>query len=511
MSQITLKMESVNKSFSGIKVLKNVSFEAVAGEVHSLIGENGAGKSVLMKTLTGALHPDSGYYHVVGRDVKFLSPAEAYRGGVSMVYQTLSLIPSLSVTENVLVGRLPVRKGRILWSEAHKEVEKYLGMIEAYHISPKSYVSDLRVAEKQEVEIAKALSFHPSVLVLDEPSTALPRAELQHLYKRIRLLREQGLSVIYISHKLEEIFDLADRVTVIRDGQIVGTFSIEELTPASLIEKITGREISMTVSKVDKGLKQGRPVLELRDFEAHGLFSGVNLTVAEGEIVGITGLVGAGKTEVGKAIFGALTQQNLVNGTYRFEGKKVKVKSLTPQKAKNMGVGMLTEDRQKEGLIAEQTVIFHITLLAFHRVARGLYIMGNRAKKLVWDVINSVAIRPPDPYKQAQYFSGGNQQKLVLGKWLAAEAKLLILDEPTQGVDVGAREEIYKLIRQLAEQGNAVLVISSDLREIMALSHRVIIMRLGQVTGEVWTHDVSEEDLLNRVLGIGEDNGNKPK
>ena len=497
-------MVNINKSFSGVQVLKNVSFEARAGEIHSLIGENGAGKTVLMKTLTGALAPDSGEYYVAGKHVHFSNPAEAYHGGVAMVYQAFSLIPSLSVAENILIGRLPTTRGRVLWSEVYKEAEKYLSMIGVYHISPRDLVSRLRIAEQQEVEIAKGLSFNPSVLVLDEPSTALPRAELQHLYKLIKLLRDQGLAIIYISHKLEEIFDLADRATVIRDGQIIGTYDIKELTPGTLIEKITGRKISASVSEGMEGKKKGRTVLELRNLEAKGYFSGVNLTVAEGEIVGITGLVGAGKTEVGKAIFGALPKSHPVTGTYIFEGKEVNIKSLTPKRAKKMAIGMLTEDRQGEGIIAEQTVIFHTTILAFNQVAKGFYIVGSKARNLAWSVINSVALRPPDPYKQARYFSGGNQQKLVLGKWLAAQSRLLILDEPTQGVDVGAREEIYKVIRGLAKQGEAVLLISSDLREIMALSNRIVIMRQGRIVSEVMTHEISEEHLLNRVLGIEE-------
>jgi len=507
MGETILKMEGINKSFSGVQVLKNVSFEANAGEVHALIGENGAGKTVLMKTLIGALKPDSGIYYVAGNRVNFTSPAEAYQGGVSMVYQTFSLIPSLNIIENVLIGRLPTRYGTVLWSEAAKLTEKYLSLIEAQNIPPQRTVSSLRVAEKQEVEIAKALSFNPLVLVLDEPSTALPRAELQHLYKRVRLLRNQGLAIIFISHKLEEIFDLADRVTVIRDGQIVDTTEIKALTPGTLIEKITGREISASISEAKVKQQQGSTVLELRNLSAKGLFSDVNLSVEEGEIVGITGLVGAGKTELGKAIFGALPKSNPVTGEYIFQGKPVNLKYLTPKKATEMGIGMLTEDRQREGIIAEQTVIFHTTLLAFKQVTRGFYIVGRRARKLVWQVIDSVRIRPADPYKQAQFFSGGNQQKLVLGKWLAAQSKLLILDEPTQGVDVGAREEIYKLIREIAEQGNAIVVLSSDLREIMAISQRILIMRQGQVSNEVMAHEVSEGALLNMVLGIEEGDG----
>lgn len=496
-----VRMEKINKSFGGVQVLKDVSYEAHRGNVQALVGENGAGKTVLMKILIGALQPDSGEYYIGGKHVHFASPASAYAGGVAMVYQTFSLIPSLNVAENIMMGRLHSRRGKIDWEKVYAETKKYLEMIKA-NISPRTLVSSLKVAEQQEVEIAKALSFNPLVLVMDEPSTALPRSEVQNVYKLARLLREQGLAIVYISHQLEEVFDLADRVTVIRDGEIVGNYNIDEVAPAFLIEKITGRKISTDAQYGGAPSYQlGKKLLELRNLESKGLFSGINLTVSEKEIVGITGLLGAGKTEVAKTIFGALPKHYPVTGTYLLEGKKIDVKSLTPTKAKKLGIGMVTEDRQREGLIPEQSVQFHSTVLAFHRVVRWGYIIARRSKDLVQDIIKAVGLRPPDPNKQVRYFSGGNQQKIVVGKWLAAEAKLLILDEPTQGVDVGAREEIHNVVRKLAEDGGGVLLISSDLKEILALSHRIVVMRQGEIVAEAITRETSEEDLLAMVLG----------
>ena len=501
MVEIALKMERINKSFSGVRVLNNVSFEARAGEVQALIGENGAGKSVLMQTLIGVHRPDSGDYWVGGKHVHFGSPAEAYQGGVGMVYQTFSLIPSLSVAENIFMGRLFSKRGRILWSKVYAETERYLRMIEA-NISPRTLVRNLRVAEQQKVEIAKVLSYKPLVVVMDEPSTALPRDEIQNLYKLIKLLREQGHAIVYISHKLEEIFDLADRVTVIRDGEIVGNNKTTELTPALLIEKITGRQISTDVEQcTTTSCEPGQKVLELRDLESKELFQDINLKVSEREIVGITGLVGAGKTEIGKAIFGALAKRHRPTGKIIFRGEEIDIRSHRPSKATRMGIGMVTEDRQREGIMPEQSVQFHTTILAFDRVAKGLYIIARRARQLACDIIKAVGLRPPDPDKQVRYFSGGNQQKVIVGKWLAARSKLLILDEPTQGVDVGAREEIYSVIRGLAQQGIAILLLSSDLREILTLSHRIIALRQGRIVSTMRADETSEGELLETVLG----------
>ncbi len=505
MDEVALKMTNISKSFGGVQVLYDVNFDVRAGEVHVLVGENGAGKSVLMKTLMGVHRPDSGDYIVSGKSVRFNNPTEAQRNRVSMVYQEFGLVKYLTVAENIFMGRLPSRRGMIRWGHAREraaEVLKSLGS----NISPTAIVGDLKVADQQEVEIARALSYDPVVFIMDEPSAALSYGEIGHLYELINTLRSRGVAIIYITHKLNEVFDIADRCTIIRDGRIVGTYDITELDLSMLVEKMTGKKVSAEIVREDVYKKPKAHIIELRDMEAKEkekeLYSGVNLKVGKGEIVGIAGQIGAGKTELGKTIFGALPKTITIKGKMIFDGQEINLKTLSPASAKKMGIGFVTEDRQAEGIIAEQSVLFNTILPAFHRVTRGFVIIGRLARNLVQGIIKDVALRPPEPNRLVKFLSGGNQQKVVIGKWLAAESKLLILDEPTRGVDVGAREEIYEVVRQQArEKGLGVLLLSSDLREIMIAADRIVVMRLGKITHELLPHQTSERQLLHFVLG----------
>jgi ribose transport system ATP-binding protein len=509
LDETALKMTNINKSFGGVQVLYDVNFDVRAGEVHALLGENGAGKSVLMKTLMGVHRPDSGDYVVAGKSVKFNNPAEAQRSRVSMVYQEFGLVKYLTVAENIFMGRLPSRRGMIRWRYTRKratEVLKALGS----DLSPSAMVGDLKVADQQEVEIARALSYDPVVFVMDEPSAALSYDEIGHLYELVNTLREQGVAIVYITHKLNEVFDIADRCTVIRDGRIVGTYDISELDLSTLVEKMTGKQVSAEIVREDTYKRPKANIIELRNMEAKEkdkeLYSGVNLKVGKGEIVGIAGQIGAGKTELGKTIFGALPKTFTIKGEMIFDGKEVDLKKLSPSTAKKMGIGFVTEDRQAEGIIAEQSVLFNTILPAFQRVTRGFVIIGSKARQLVQGIIKDVALRPPEPSRLVKFLSGGNQQKVVIGKWLAAESKLLILDEPTRGVDVGAREEIYEVVRQQARnKGLGVLLLSSDLREIMIAANRILVMRLGKITHEVLPSETSERQLLHFVLGEEEE------
>jgi len=500
MAEVALQMTGVNKSFGGVRVLKDVDFEVYKGEVHGLVGENGAGKSVLMKTLMGVHHPDSGRYIVGGKEVRFLSPAQAQRQHVSMVYQEFGLVQFLSVAENIFMGRLPSRRGMIRRGKAYEESSKLLGMLGS-DVSPRALIANLKVADQQEVEIARAFSYDPVVFVMDEPTSALSFDEIRRLFELVRSLRDKGMAIVYISHKLDEVFEITDRVTVIRDGVIVSTDKTSEIDVGALMERMTGRKISAEIHREAVVRKEEENILELRDFEAKGFFSDINLTIAKKEIVGVAGLLGAGKTELGKALFGALPKTIPVTGKYIFNGKEVDIKSLSPSKAKKMGIGFVTEDRHTEGMIAEQSVSFNITLPALNRVTRRFVVIGRRALDLVRGVIKAVVLRPPEPGRLVKLLSGGNQQKVVLGKWLAAQAQLLMLDEPTRGVDVGAREEIYDVITQLARGGIGVLLLSSDLREIMRASDRILVMRHGKITNELLPHETSEEKLLALVLG----------
>jgi ribose transport system ATP-binding protein len=503
--EVALKMTNVNKSFGGVQVLYDVNFDVRAGEVHALLGENGAGKSVLMKTLMGVHRPDSGDYVVSGKGVRFNNPTEAQRNRVSMVYQEFGLVKYLTVAENIFMGRLPSRRGMIRWGHTRQKAAEVLKSLGS-DIPPTSVVGDLKVADQQEVEIARALSYDPVVFIMDEPSAALSYDEIGHLYELINTLRSQGVAIVYITHKLNEVFDIADRCTVIRDGRIVGTYDISDLDLSTLVEKMTGKTVSAEIVREDTYKKPKANVLELEELEAKEkervLYTGVNLKVGRGEIVGVAGQIGAGKTELGKTIFGALPKTIIIKGKMIFEGEEVDLRSLTPSRAKKMGIGFVTEDRQGEGIIAEQSILFNTILPAFHRVVRGFVIIGRLAQELVRGIIKDVALRPPEPNRLVKFLSGGNQQKVVLGKWLAAQSKLLILDEPTRGVDVGAREEIYHVVRQQTrEKGLGILLMSSDLREIMIAADRIIVMRLGKITHELSPNETSERQLLHFVLG----------
>jgi ABC-type sugar transport system ATPase subunit len=509
LSEIALQMTDVNKSFGGVRVLKDVSFDVRAGEVHALLGENGAGKSVLMKTLMGVHQPDSGEYIVGGQKIHFANPAEAQQNRVSMVYQEFGLVKSLSVTENIFLGRLPSARGAIKWRMAKKQAVEVLRRLGS-DISPDAIVGNLKVAEQQEVEIARALSYDPVVFIMDEPSAALSHAEMEHLYKLVRVLRAKGVAIVYITHKLNEVFEIADRVTVIRDGNIVGTYEITALNISKLVEKMTGKHVSAEIVREDTYQKPVENILELQHFSAEGMFDDINLRVGKGEILGVAGLIGAGKSELAKAIFGALPKTYPVTGKMIFDGRDVPIKSLSPNGCKTMGIGFVTEDRQAEGIIAEQSVLFNTVLPAFRRIIRGFVIIDRLARNLTWGIIRDVALRPPEPERLVKLLSGGNQQKVAIGKWLAAESKLLILDEPTRGVDVGAREEIYEVVRQQANaKGLGVLLLSSDLREIMLASDRIVVMRLGRITHELLPHQTSDKQLLHLVLGEEEEAGSR--
>jgi ABC-type sugar transport system ATPase subunit len=500
-------MVNINKSFSGVRVLKDVNFGVRESEVHALLGENGAGKSVLMKTLMGVYQPDSGEYKVGEKKVRFANPAEAQRNRVSMVYQEFGLINYLSATENILMGRLPTKWGTIRWSKAKQRAAELLEQLGS-SISPDTIVGDLKVAEQQEVEIARALSYDPLVFIMDEPSSALSRVEIDHLYELVKILRTRGTSIVYITHKLEEVFELADRATVIRDGSIIGTYNISELDTPMLIEKMTNKRISAEIVRKDEYKKPETNVLELQHLTAGGMFDDVSLTVGSGEIVGIAGVIGAGKSELARAIFGALPRTTCVTGRILLHGQEVDVRSLTPNKTRNLGIGFVSEDRMAEGLVAEQSILFNTILSALSRVTLGhVIINGKIARHLVRRIIGDSALRPPDPNKLVKFLSGGNQQKVVIGKWLFAESKLLILDEVTRGVDVGAREGIYSVIRQQArDKGLGILLLSSDLREILIASDRILVMRQGRISNEVYPHQTTERELLNLVVGGGEGN-----
>jgi ABC-type sugar transport system ATPase subunit len=508
--ETVLIRENINKSFGGVPVLKDVSFELFAGEIHALVGENGAGKSTLMKILMGVYQYDSGKYIVAGEEVRFSSPAEAQKKRVSMIYQEFGLVPYLSVTKNVLLGRMPLRAGGLInWAEARRQARYYLDMVESHQIPTEEIVSNLSMSDQQEVAIARALSYDPVVLVMDEPTSALSLGEMERLYERMRILRDRGVAIVYISHKLDEVFRIADRVTIIRDGTIVATDNINDIDAPTLIEKITGRKAKKALESEATRTQTSRDILKISNFSVEGLFSDINLTVRKHEIVGVAGLIGAGKTELAKAICGVLPKAHRVTGEYIFDGKKVEITSLNPSCAKKMGIGFVTENRLEEGMMPAQSLLFNLTLPSLSKVSRRFVLIPRLVMAMTIGIIERVIIQPSEPRKTMRLFSGGNQQKAVIGKWLATEPKLLILDEPTRGVDVGARQEIYEVIREQVRHGAGVLLLSSDLREIMEVSDRILVMRHGRIVGEAMRQQMSQERLVELVFGQEDVNNNR--
>jgi ribose transport system ATP-binding protein len=496
-------MSGIDKFFGGVQVLHDVSFDVHAHEVHALVGENGAGKSTLMRILMGVHRPEAGSYFLNGKHARFDSPFEAQRSGVSMIYQEFGTAPLLSVEENISLGKLPLRRsGLIDWPRVRVRATEMLQLIGS-DVPLSETVGNLSRSQQQEVEIARALFNDPTVLIMDEPSSALSHNEIAHLYSLIRLLRDRGVGIVYISHKLEEVYEIADCVTVLRDGFKVGTRRIDDVKVDELMEMITGRRIEFRHGGDNLEAQYGNKVLELEHFGLEGKFEDINLSVREKEIVGVAGLIGAGKTELAKAIFGILPRDSHVTGRFLIDGREVKTHSLNPHKAMKMGIGLVTENRQTEGLLAEQSLSFNMTLTALDRFTRHLLLLQQGLLQLVRNLIRDLTIRPPEADRLVKFFSGGNQQKAVIGKWLASQSKLLLLDEPTCGVDVGARQDIYGVMRSLAKQGLSILVFSADVREILEIADRVLVMRKGRMIAEVSPYEVQEQTLLDLMLGEG--------
>src|ERR1700733_12009724 len=503
LNDVALNMVGISKSFGPVAVLNDVNLELRAGEVHALLGENGAGKSSLMKILMGVHQPDRGQLVVGGRAVRFANPADAQRNRVSMVYQEFGLVPTLSVTENIFLGRLPMRFGRIDWPRARADATALLARIGS-RVSCEAIVGTLKVADQQEVEIARALSYDPLVFIMDEPSSALSRVEVDNLYGLVRVLKKSGIAIVYITHKLDEVFALANQVTILRDGKVAGTFAIRDLDMKTLVESMTGKSVSADAIREGAEASNVGNVIELEEFAAEHMFNAVNFAVGAGSVVGVAGVIGAGKSELARAIVGALPDDTDICGKMIFQGAAVDPKTMTPNKARRLGIGFVSEDRQAEGIVQGHSVQFNIVLPALNRVSAGFLTAVGAARQLALSIMDVVGLRPREPTKLIGLLSGGNQQKVVIGKWLAAQSKFLILDEPTRGIDVAARQEIYDVIRREArDTGLGVLLLSSDMREILVASDRILVMVQGRITREVATHEVTEHQLLEMIMPAG--------
>jgi ribose transport system ATP-binding protein len=493
--RLALEMRGISKRYPGVVALDDVRLEVAPGEVHALVGENGAGKSTLMKILAGAEKRDAGEILLDGEPVTIDSPEEAMARGIGIIYQEFNLVPHLTVAENIFLGREPASRipGFIDFRRMFSEAQSVLASLNM-PVNPRALVGELSVAQQQMVEIAKATSRQSRVLAMDEPSATLTEHELRNLFELIASLRSRGESIIYISHRLEEIFSIADRVTVLRDGHHIGTRRIAETSRDELIRMMVGRELKESIPK--RPAAPGRPMLEVRNLTRAGAFRDVSFTARAGEIVGLGGLVGAGRTEVVRAIFGA---DPVDAGEIVLDGRPIQVRS--PRDAIRLGIGLAPEDRKGLGLILSMAVRENISLAHLDALTTAGFIDRRREERVAEQYVGSLSIRTPSPEQQVRNLSGGNQQKVVLAKWLFTQSKVLIFDEPTRGVDVGAKTEIYELMNTLAERGVAIIMVSSELPELLGMSDRILVMHEGRLAGELSRAEATQERVMHLATG----------
>ena len=494
-----LRATDITKSYAGVQALKSASLELRAGEVHALIGENGAGKSTLIKIITGAVEADGGELQIEGKTVTHNSPRVAKELGVAAIYQQPALFPELTVAENIALGvEQSGMVGRVDWRARRRRAAELLAQVGA-KIDPDADAGDLTMPQQQLVEIARALGADAKVLIFDEPTASLSEEDTQNLFNVIRTLRERGVGMVYISHRLEELPVIADRVTVLRDGRTIDTREMSEVNRQQLIQLMVGRELSAVFPKREVAL--GDVVLELRDLGcAESGVRGVNLSVRAGEIVGLAGLVGAGRTELARTVFG-LTPAD--SGEILLRGERVHIKS--PAEAIRRGIAYLPEDRRRHGVILDMQIGANITLASLDRISRRGILDFKREKELAGDYARRLGVKTPAIYVPVATLSGGNQQKVALSRWLLTKPSVLILDEPTQGIDVGAKSEIHALMTDLAADGVAVLMISSELPEILGMSDRVAVMYGGTVVEILDRAEATQESILALALGHSPD------
>lgn len=491
-------MENITKTFSGVTVLADVCFDVQPGEVHALIGENGAGKSTLMKIVTGLYEADRGQVFWKGQPVDIKTPHRAHELGINIVHQELMLVPQLSIGENVFLGRHPVGSGLsrlVRWGEINHQAKSLLEGL-GHPLDPKRPVGELSIAEQQLVEIARALAFSAELIIMDEPTSPLSEHETARLFQTISQLKGRGVSVVYISHRLKEIHQVADRVTVLRDGRHIATKPISETTTDNLVRYMVGREISEQFSE-SKSRVDGEEALRVEGLTARGKFTDISFSVRRGEIVGLAGLVGAGRTELAETLFGAGEAES---GAVYLDGQPVTIKS--PIDAVRHRLALVADDRKAKGLVLGGSVRFNVALAAPKKFARyGMFLNPAREKEVANDLVRELHLKTPSVEQQVMYLSGGGQQKVVLAKWLSADSKVFILDEPTRGIDVGSKGEIYDLIRRLAARGVAVLLVSSELEEILNLADRILVMHRGRITGELARKDATDELIMHLATG----------
>nr|WP_192847952.1 sugar ABC transporter ATP-binding protein [Clostridium coskatii] len=489
-------MENITKSFSGVTVLKNSGIEVKKGEVHILLGENGAGKSTLMKILSGAYSKDSGDIILNGNKVEINSPKDAEKLGISIIYQEFNLVPYMTVAENIYLGREPESKvpGKVNFKKMYNDAQKMIDYLNV-DIPVDKPIKNLGIAQQQMVEIAKALSVHSDIIIMDEPTAALTEKEIDNLFKIMRKIKSEGVSIIYISHRLEEFAQIGDRVTVMRDGETVETVNIKGTSIDELIKLMVGREIKEKFPKIKVDL--GEEILRVKGLTKKGVFENINFSLRSGEILGFSGLMGAGRTEVMRAIFGI---DSFDSGEIYLKGKKVEINS--PMKAIKNGIGFVTENRRDEGLVLQMGVGQNITLASLGKyISNPIKLNLRKEVKEIKDYISKLSIKSSGYRQIAGTLSGGNQQKIVIAKWLLSDSKVLIVDEPTRGIDVGAKIEIYNIMNDLVKSGVGIIMVSSELPEVLGMSDRILVMCRGKITGELNKNEATQEKIMHYATG----------
>lgn len=494
-----VEMEQIDKSFSGNQVLTDVHFQVLPGEIHALMGENGAGKSTLIKVLTGIHVRDNGLIRINGEEVDFTNPKQAEKMGIIVIHQELNIIPYLTVTENMFLGKeLTFGKTGILnTKEMKRQTETSLSELGVTNIQPDDAASDLSIGKQQMIEIARALATKAEMIVMDEPTAALTEREIENLFKVVESLRKKGVGIIYISHRMEEIFTICDRITVLRDGEYVGTEVISETNFDAIVKMMVGRELGERFPARNGNV--GDIIFEVKDLERKGLFKNISFHVKKGEILGVSGLMGAGRTEIMEAIFG---YKKINNGTVTLNGKILKINH--PLDAIRAGIGFITEDRKKKGLVLGSSIRKNIALTNMKAVSKSGIISSSKENKLIDNLVKRLEVKTTGREQEVKFLSGGNQQKIVIAKWLGINPMLLILDEPTRGVDVGAKKEIYTIMNELTEKGVAIIMISSELPEILGVSDRIMVIHEGKITRTFEHHEANQEKVMTAATGGGE-------
>ena len=488
-TKTSLEVNRISKSFPGVKALDQVDFSVRNGEVHALVGENGAGKSTLMKILAGIYRPDEGNIVYQGNTVDFRNPFEAIQEGIILIHQELSLVQELTVAENIFLGQLPLKKfGRVNRKELYDKTAQIISQLKC-DFKPSDLVSTLSIAYQQMVEIGRALSHEAQLIIFDEPTASLTDSEVKILFENIKNLKNRGAAIVYITHKMDEIFQISDRITVLRDGRKTGTLNTKETDRNEVISLMIGRELTEFYQTTTKEI--GKEVLRIDKLNRDKFVKNVSFEIRSGEVLGLYGLVGAGRSETAESLFGIVQADS---GKIFIEGKEVKIPN--PKKAVNLGIGLVPENRKIQGLILGMACDDNLTLPRLDNMHKFGFLRNSIQNSLFREYAEKLSISTPGPKQSVGKLSGGNQQKIVIGKWISLNPKLLILDEPTRGIDVGSKAEIHRLIGEMASEGIAVLVISSEMPEIIGVSDRIITMREGRVTGEFNKEEVSEEKLI---------------